>query len=91
MTLEADEDKLASLHEQLAPIQTEINQLTRQFWVNKEQIKTHRYDLSASRYRLIKRDEEFYETPQLTLDRLLQLETNATVDITTLKEMLAKP
>jgi len=91
VALEADEDKLGSLHAQLAPIQTEINQLTRQFWVDKDQIKTHKYDLSASRYRLVERDEQFYETPQLTLDRLRQLETNATADITALKEMVAKP
>jgi hypothetical protein len=89
--LEADERKLASLHEQLAPLQTEINQLTRQFWVGKDQVKAHKYDLSASRYRQVERDEQFYEKPQLTLERLRQLETATIGEIAALREMLAKP
>jgi type I restriction enzyme M protein len=89
--LEADEQKLASLREQLAPLQKEINQLTRQFWVSKDQVKANRYDLSASRYRQVERDEQFYENPQLTLERLLQLETVATGEIAAIKEMLVKP
>lgn len=72
--LEADERRLAELHEQVKPLQDEINQLTRQFWVSRERVEANKYDLSASRYRQIEQDESFYEEPQLTLDRLLQLE-----------------
>jgi type I restriction enzyme M protein len=59
----------------IAPLQKEINQLTRQFWVTKEQVRGNKYDLSASRYRQIEQDEEFYEEPQVTLERLLKLES----------------
>jgi type I restriction enzyme M protein len=37
--LEADRQRLAQLHEQMAPLQAEINQLNRQFWVTKAQVK----------------------------------------------------
>jgi type I restriction enzyme M protein len=67
---------LDKLHDQIAPLQAEMNQLTRQFWVTKEQVASPsgKYDLSASRYRQIEQDEEFYEEPQVTLERLLKLE-----------------
>jgi type I restriction enzyme M protein len=65
---------LAELLERIAPLQKEINQLTRQFWVTKEQVRANKYDLSASRYRVVEQDEEFYEDPQVTLERLLKLE-----------------
>ena len=66
---------LDKLHDQIAPLQAEMNQLTRQFWVTKEQVRANKYDLSASRYRQIEQDEEFYEEPQVTLERLLKLES----------------
>jgi type I restriction enzyme M protein len=72
--LEGDQQKLEKLHEQMKPLQNEINQLNRQFWVNKDQVKANKYDLSASRYRQIEQDEVFYEQPELTLKRLGQIE-----------------
>jgi type I restriction enzyme M protein len=72
--LEADQQKLEELHEQMTPLQNEINQLNRQFWVSKDQVKANKYDLSASRYRQIEQDEMFYEKPGVTLQRLRQLE-----------------
>ena len=72
--LEADESKLMALHSQIRPLQTEINQLTRQFWVTADQVKKNKYDLSAARYREIEEDEIFYEKPAVTLERLLKIE-----------------
>jgi type I restriction enzyme M protein len=72
--LEADKQKLALLHEEIEPLQREMNQLNRQFWVNKAQVKNNKYDLSASRYRQVEQDEVFYDAPQVTLERLLKLE-----------------
>ncbi len=72
--MESDRQRLAQLHEQMAPLQAEINQLNRQFWVTKAQVKANKYDLSASRYRQIEQDEPFYESPQVTMERLLKLE-----------------
>jgi hypothetical protein len=72
--LESDRQRLAQLHEQMAPLQAEINQLNRQFWVTKAQVKANKYDLSASRYRQIEQDEPFYESPRVTMERLLKLE-----------------
>ena len=72
--LQTMQQRLDKLHDEIAPLQAEINQLTRQFWVTKEQVAANKYDLSASRYRQIEQDEEFYEEPQVTLERLLKLE-----------------
>jgi type I restriction enzyme M protein len=85
---EKAEAELAELQSRMTPLQTEINQLTRQFWVTKDQVKANKYDLSASRYRQVEQDEEFYEEPRVTLKRLRQLEGVATGDVTTLDGML---
>jgi type I restriction enzyme M protein len=69
------EAELAELQSRMTPLQTEINQLTRQFWVTKDQVKANKYDLSVSRYRQIEQDWGFYEEPKVTLSRLLKLET----------------
>ena len=37
-------------------------------------MKANKYDLSASRYRQVEQDEEFYEEPQVTLERQAKLE-----------------
>jgi type I restriction enzyme M protein len=87
---EKAETELAELQSRITPLQTEINQLTRQFWVTKEQVKAYKYDLSASRYRQVERDEEFYEQPRVTLKRLRELEAAATGELDALQEMMAK-
>ena len=87
---EKAEAELAELQALITPQQTEINQLTRQFWVTKDQVKANKYDLSASRYRQLERDETFYENPAVTLDRLHQLEKAAEADVKLLGKLLAK-
>jgi type I restriction enzyme M protein len=87
---EKAEAELAALQSRMTPLQTEINQLTRQFWVTKDQVKANKYDLSASRYRQVEQDEEFYEQPSVTLKRLRQLETAATGEVSALQEMSGK-
>jgi type I restriction enzyme M protein len=72
--LEADQQKLEKLHEEMRPLQDEINQLNRQFWVSKDQVKANKYDLSAGSYRQIEEEEIFYEKAEITLQRLEQLE-----------------
>lgn len=88
---EKAEAELAGLQSRIAPLQKEINQLGRQFWVTKDQVKANKYDLSASRYRQIEQDEEFYEQPEITLEQLRQLEAVATGDVAALKQMITKP
>ena len=87
---EKAEAELAELQSRITPLQTEINQLTRQFWVSKDQVKANKYDLSASRYRQVEQDEEFYEQPRVTLERLAKLEATAADEVAALKEMLGK-
>lgn len=53
-------------------------------------MKTNKYDLSAGRYRQVEQDEEFYEQPRVTLDRLLKLEAAATGTVLALSDMLPK-
>jgi type I restriction enzyme M protein len=86
--LERAEDELDELQSRIAPLQTEINQLTRQFWITKDQVKANKFDLSASRYRQVERDEEFYDEPSVTLNRLCQLESLTASVISSLQEML---
>lgn len=88
LALEADQQKLARLNEQIVPLQQEINQLSRQFWVTKEQAKANKYDLSASRYRQLEQDEIFYEEPQVTMERLLKLERVMSEEVEALQVML---
>jgi type I restriction enzyme M protein len=83
--------ELAELHSRIGPLETEINQLTRQFWVTKDVVKANKYDLSVSRYRQIEHDEEFHEDPRVTLDRLSQLEAAANSEVDVLQRMMAKP
>jgi len=86
--LETDQQKLTKLHEQMAPLQWEMNQLNRQFWVTKEQVKGNKYDLSASRYRQIEQDEVYYESPQVTMERLLKLEHVMAAEVAELEKLL---
>ena len=86
--LEADQQKLEKLHEQMAPLQNEINQLNRQFWVSKDKVKTNKYDLSASRYRQIEQEEVFYEQSAITLQRLKELERIMGEELTDLTRLI---
>lgn len=73
-SLDAVNDELSDLKAQIAPLQAQMDQLTRQFWVTREQVVANKYDLSASRYRQVEQDEVYYEKPQVTMERLLELE-----------------
>jgi type I restriction enzyme M protein len=72
--LDVAQHQLADLQAQISPLQGEFNQLTRQFWVTREQAKRNKYDLSSSRYRQVEQDEIYYENPEMTMERLLALE-----------------
>lgn len=85
---EAAEIELAELDKRIQPLQTEINQLTRQFWVWREQLADNSYDLSASRYRPMEYEEPFYEEPGVTLSRLHELEVIAQRRVAELERML---
>jgi type I restriction enzyme M protein len=87
---EQAETELAELQSRIAPLEKEINQLTRQFWVSKEQVKTNKYDLSASSYRPIEQEEIFYEKPATTLERLRHLETAAASAVAALEKTVTK-
>ena len=88
--LEADQQKLEKLHEQMVPLQNEINQLNRQFWVSKDKVRANKYDLSASRYRQNEQAEVYHEIPAVILDRLRRIEAHATRTVATLEQMLAE-
>jgi type I restriction enzyme M protein len=79
---------LSALQTRIAPLEAETNQLTRQFWVEKKQVAAKKYDLSASSYRDIEQDQEFYEKPTVTLARMKQLETFASAQVTAIEKML---
>jgi len=87
---EKAEAELAELQTRIAPLQKEINQLTRQFWVAKDHVVAQNYDLSASRYRQVEQDEVFYEKPAVTMARMRALEQTAEAQVKALERMLAE-
>jgi type I restriction enzyme M protein len=87
---EQAEAELAELQAKIAPLQQEINQLSRQFWVSKDQAKANNYDLSASRYRQVEQDDLFFESPELTLSRLRELERVAGTEVQEIVQLLRK-
>ena len=87
--LAADKARLAELEAKIAPLQAEIDQLSRQFWVEKGAIQDNGYDLSASRYRQSEQDAAYYEQPQTTLNRMIELERIMHGEITELHAMTA--
>lgn len=98
VALEADEKPKAalakaqaaldSLRVKIAPIQAELNQLNRQFWVDRSQVTANKYDLSASRYRQVAQDEVYYEAPTVTMERLLKLEHVIAKEVAELEKLL---
>ncbi len=76
------------VEQQIAPLQAATDQLSRQFWVSKEQVRANKYDLSASRYREVEPDGAYYEKPQVTLERLLMLEEAMTQEVHELEVMM---
>jgi type I restriction enzyme M protein len=69
------QELLSNIQSQISAPQSELDRLTRQFWVTKEQVKANKYDLSASRYRQVDADAVYHEKPSVTLERLARLES----------------
>jgi len=86
-TREKAEAELRELQSRIAPLQAELNQLGRQFWVDKKQVVANKYDLTASRYRDIEREEVFLEKPVVTLERLAALDAYANRQISALHNL----
>jgi type I restriction enzyme M protein len=66
-----------------------FDQLRRQFWVQKSRVAANKYDLSASRYKEAEQDEQYFERPEVTLERLGQLETVMRAEMQELMGMMA--
>lgn len=88
LSLSAAQNLLSTLNAQIAAPQSELNRLTRQFWVDVAQVRINKYDLSASRYRQADNDETWHEAPQVTLERLSRLEQVMAEEIKSLGELL---
>jgi len=71
--LDEAKKELAELEAQINPLQAELEQLSRQFWVTKEQVKANKYDLSASRYRQVETDGVYHPDASDVIDRLQEL------------------
>jgi type I restriction enzyme M protein len=82
------QEQLSTLQSLLSPPQGELDRLTRQFWVTREQVKANKYDLSASRYRQVEADAAYHEQPSVTLERLSRLESVMASEIEELKKMM---
>jgi type I restriction enzyme M protein len=79
---------LATLQSKIENPQSELDRLTRQFWVTKAQVVANKYDLSASRYRLVDADAAYHEKPSVTLERLSRLEQVMLDEISEIKKMM---
>jgi type I restriction enzyme M protein len=80
--------RLSNIDSQISLPQAELDRLTRQFWVTKEQVKANKYDLSASRYRQVDADAVYHEKPSVTLERLERLESVMASEIEELKKLV---
>ncbi|MBN1304967.1 MAG: SAM-dependent DNA methyltransferase [Anaerolineales bacterium] len=86
--LDVLKEKLAKLQSEIGELQAPIDQLTRQFWVSKNQVKTYKYDLSASRYHPVEQDEIYHEKPAVTMERLSILDRVMEEELQKLGELL---
>lgn len=86
--LVAEQQQVEELNAQLNPLRAEINKLTQHFWVTKELVAANKYDLTASRYRKVEREEVFYEDPMVTTKRMLALEVTISEGIRRIQESL---
>ena len=82
------ESRLTNIDFRISFPQSELDRLTRQFWVTKEQVKANKYDLSASRYRQVDADAAYHEKPSVTLERLARLEEVMLSEIDELKKLM---
>ena len=87
--LSAAQTRLSNIESQISAPQSELDRLTRQFWVTKEQVKANKYDLSASRYRQVDADAIYHEKPSVTLERLTRLENIMMSEIDELKKLVS--
>jgi type I restriction enzyme M protein len=79
---------MEALQVRMAPLKAHLEQIGRQFWVTKEQVKANKYDLSASRYRVVEQDETYYVPPKVTLERLQELGDTTKAEVLGLMDML---
>ncbi len=86
--LAAVQETLNQLGAEIQPLQAELDQLNRQFWVEKKQVVANKYDLSASRYRQIEQEPIYYEAPKVTMERLLKLEHVMAAEVAELEKLL---
>lgn len=87
--LDAAQQALNDLDARIAPLKSRLNRLSRQFWVTKKQVKANKYDLSASRYRQVEQEPVYYEEPDVTLARLVELERVMAGEVETLRAAIA--
>jgi type I restriction enzyme M protein len=86
--LATEQARMTDLNGQIAPLQNEIDKLSRQFWVSNEKVKENKYDLTANRYRPRETDETYHEDTQVTLERMTRLEKLIVEEIIALEKML---
>lgn len=85
----AAEGVLRELQSQVAPPVRKMNQITRQFWVTKDQIASNKYGLLANTYRPLVLDDIYLEDPAVTLDRLQKLDSVMQDKISTVRQLLS--
>jgi type I restriction enzyme M protein len=86
--LSSAQTRLSNIESQISAPQSELDRLTRQFWVAKAQVIANKYDLSASRYRQVDADAVYHEKPSVTLERLARLEKIMVSEIEEIKKLL---
>jgi type I restriction enzyme M protein len=67
---------------------TDTDRTAKGFFVPVQEIREANYDLSLSRYKETVHEEEYYDPPQVILERLKALNDDIASDITELEEML---
>ena len=86
--LEEAKKELAELDARIQPLQDELDRLSRQFWVTKEQVKANKYDLSASRYRQADSDDVYHPDSSEVIERLQELNEVINHDLSDLQAQI---
>lgn len=68
--------------------QKDTDRTKKHFFVDSEEIRKNKYDLSINRYKEIVYEEEEYDPPQEILDRMMELEKEIMTDMEELRGML---
>lgn len=87
---ETAQRELAELEEAIRPLGGEVNRLTRQIWVTREEVAANKFDLSPRLYRTVDREQPFFEEAAVTIQQLRRLDENIGTQMGVIEQSIAR-